>query len=287
MKTAILILAPFLFFVFGNRPSADADKYISIEKLIKNRSIAEQITGMGGYQENCISFDLKNTTSDTIHVWIEPGRRLISGDSTLQDIFLVKEIKTSIPPYESKKLPGYGFCCEATMHAPPAKSVFSIGTLAPAPWVKLAEVINQNNFPPDAIQNAVWVFSNNHPVSSVADNNTPAIDLLRRTVASLKGIELPWYSISFEKDTSTLFSGRAEKLWGSFEYSMKTNAIVTIKVRNQNGMLMATLMKAMAHNPGKYLFDVDLPVKNWKKGDYEINIYEDYSNLNLTKKFTL
>jgi hypothetical protein len=106
-------------------------------------------------------------------------------------------------------------------------------------------------------------------------------------VASLKGIELPWYSISFEKDTSTLFSGRAEKLWGSFEYSMKTNAIVTINVRNQNGMLMATLMKAMAHNPGKYLFDVDLPVKNWKKGDYEINIYEDYSNLNLTKKFTL
>ena len=287
MKTALLILAPFLIIAFGNRSSTDVDKYISIEKLIKNRSIQEQITGLGGYQENCISFDLKNTTSDTLHVWIETGRRLISGDSTLQDIFLVKEIKTNIPPYESKKLLGYGFCCEATMHAPYPKSVFSIGTMAPAPWVKLAELINQNNFPTDAIQNAVWVFSNNHPLSSVTDNNTPAIKLLRSTIASLKGIELPWYSISYEKDTSTLFTGRAEKLWGTLEYSLKSNAIVTINVRNQNGILMATLMKAMAHNPGKYLFDVDLPVKNWKKGDYEINIYEDYSNLNLTKKFKL
>lgn len=287
MKTVLFILVPVLLLGLTDRPVVDEVKYISIEKLIVKGYLKSNITGRGGYQENCISFDLSNTTSDTLHVWIEPGRRLISGDSTLQDILLVKESKIELLPNESINLPGYGFCCEATMHSPGPKSVFSIGTMAPAPWVKLAEAINKNNFPPASIQQAVWVFSNNHPLSSVADDNTPATDLLRRTVASIKGIEMPWYSIRYEKDTAMLFSGRPEKVYGTLEYYLKTNAIVTINVRNKNGTLVATLMKAMAHNPGKYLFDVDLPVKNWQKGEYEINIYEDYSNLNLKKKFTL
>jgi hypothetical protein len=287
MKTVLIILVPVFLFVFADRPVVDADKYISVEKLISNNSISAEIIGLGGYQENCISFDLRNTTSDTLHVWIEPGRRLISDDSTLQDILLVKESKIELLPNERKNLHGYGFCCEASMHAPGPKSVFSIGTMAPTPWVKLADVINKNNFPPEAIQHAVWVFSNNHALSSVADDNTPATDLLRRTIASIKGIEMPWYSIRYEKDTAMLFSGRPEKVYGTLEYYLKTNAIVTINVRNKNGTLVATLMKAMAHNPGKYLFDVDLPVKNWQKGSYEINIYEDYSNLNLKKKFEL
>jgi hypothetical protein len=287
MKTVLFLLFPVLIIVFGHKPTTDVDKFISIEKLIKNNAVKGEIKGLGGYQEYCIGIDITNNTADTLPVLIEPGRRLVSDDSTEQDILLVKEIRTRLLPYENKKLKGYGFCCEASMHAPGLRSGFSVGYMAPKPWIQLAEVINNNNFPPEAIQNAVWVFSNDHPISSIYGDKAESIDLLRRTVSSIKGIELPWYSIAYEKDTAMLFSGRAERLWGTLEYHLKTNAIITINVRNKSGAIVAILMKAMAHNPGPYLFDVDLPVKNWQKGDYEVSIYEDYSNLNLRKKFTL
>ncbi len=287
MKTVLYILIPVLLSTYGHKPTTHADKFISIEKLLKNNSVRGEISGLGGYQEYCIEFDITNNTADTLPVLIEPGRRLVSDDSTQQDILLVKEIRTLLLPRETKKLKGYGFCCEASMRSPGSRSGYSVGYMAPKPWIQLAEVINKNNFPPQAIQYAVWVLSDNHDISSIYGDNAESIDLLRRTVASIKGIELPWYSIAYEKDTAMLFSGRAERLWGTLEYHLKTNAIITINVRNKNGAIVAIIMKAMAHNPGPYLFDVDLQVKNWPKGDYEVSIYEDYSNLNLRKKFTL
>jgi hypothetical protein len=50
---------------------------------------------------------------------------------------------------------------------------------------------------------------------------------------------------------------------------------------------MATLISSEAQDPGKHDFKLNLNVKNWPKGDYDICVYEDYSNLNFKKRFTI
>lgn len=287
---SVVLSNPFFNFYSDSdhQPLPSEDNFISISKYVSERKLQTKIKGVGGHQENCIEFELKNSCNETLYVYIEPGRRVVSKDTTLQDIFIVKQLKIILFPKETKKVLAYGFCCEATMHSPPANSEFDLGFMTPPDWIKLAELINGNNFPVSAIQSAVWVMSDNHPISSIYHENNDDIDLLKRTVASLKGVELPWYSFTYEKDTAMLFSNRYDKIWGDIEYSVRNNSIVTINVRNKQGKLMTSFnQQAAIQGPGKYKFKLELPINNWPKGDYDLYIYEDFSNLILMKTFKL
>ena len=112
--------------------------------------------------------------------------------------------------------------------------------------------------------------------------------LLRKTVAEIKGVVLPWYSLSFEKDTAMLFSNRPEQLSGTITYLVKHNTTLTINIRhNESSRLATTLVKGARLGPGKYNYDLKLLVKDWPKGNYTIYVYEDFSKLNLMRNFKL
>lgn len=192
-----------------------------------------------------------------------------------------------LPPLASTTTDGYGFCCRATKGSPVKNAIFNIGYMTPPDWVELASVINQNNFPSISIQNAIWVLSDNHSIASIHYEKMEEIDLLRQTVAKIKGIVLPWYTLTYETDTALVFSERPEKLYGKFSYYTNKNAIISINIRSLKGLLMKTLISEEASNPGNHEYKLDLNVKNWPKGDYDICVYEDYSNLNLKKRFTI
>lgn len=286
-QVAILVVSLIGLLSLSIVPKSADDKFVSVSKVIESNKVTAQIVGVGGYQESCLSFDLKNTTPDTLFLMLEPGRRVVSEDSSLQDILIVKERKFILPPFASLKVDGYGFCCRATKGSPQKNSKFNIGYMAPPGWVELAEVVNQNNFPAIAVQHAVWVLSDNHSIASIHYEKMAEIDLLRRTVAKIKGIELPWYSIDYVKDTAQLFSNKPEKVYGDFEYYLNRNSIVSINIRSAKGRLMTTLLEGEAQDPGKHVVKLNSNVKNWPKGEYDICVYEDYSNLNLRKRFVL
>jgi hypothetical protein len=266
---------------------SNKDKYISIEKLTKSGLLKTDVKGMGGYQENCIEFSLKNLTNDSLFVLVEPGRRLTADDSVYQDIFIVKKNLIALGPLESKTMSGYGFCCQSHDHSPAKGSKFSLGYMTPKEWIKLATVIDENKFPAAAIQNAVWTVSNNHPLSSIYDEDIESISLLRKTVAEIKGIEIPWYSLTFVKDTARLFSGKPERVYGDLDYYINTNSNITINIRNKKGILVKTLVKDDSKGPGKYQYKLNLLVKSWPKGEYTVYVFQDFSNLNIKKTFVL
>jgi hypothetical protein len=266
---------------------SDKDKYISIEKLTKSGLLSTEVKGVGGHQENCIEFFLKNLTNDSLFVLIEPGRRLTADDSVYQDIFIVKKNLIALRPLESRTVNGYGFCCQSHDGSPAKDSKFSLGYMSPIDWIKLATVIDENNFPVGAIQSAVWAISNNHELSSIHDQNMESIYLLRKTVADIKGIEIPWYSMSYVKDTARVFSGIPEKVFGDLDYYINTNSVITINIRDKKGILVKTLVKDDSKGPGKYQYKMNLLVKGWPKGEYTVYVFQDFSNLNLKKKFVL
>jgi len=268
----------------ASSPSID---FISIEELTNKGLLETNIRGLGGYQEDCIEFDLQNKTSDTLLVYIEAGRRLTSVDTTIQDIFLVKNKKFKIFPRKKKKIKGYGFCCQSNKHAPYADAVFNIGHLAPDDWILLAEVINKNDFPAQSIQNAVWVLSDNHEFSSINAKDLATIQDLRKTIAEIKDIKIPWYTLTYATDTAKLFSNRPEQIVGNFNYRVKNNSVITISIKDKRGQILKRIVNAESKGPGEYNFNLNMNILKWKKGEYAVYIYQDYSKLISKKVFIL
>lgn len=270
-----------------NANSTNANKYVSIEKHVLNNSLMISIQGVGGHSAYCIQINANNLTSDTLYVYIEPGRRLVSKDTTIQDILIVKENKIIIFPYDKSTFLAYGFCCQASNSSPYSASTYSIGHMAPPDWITLAKLINENTFPDNAIQSAVWVMSNNHPVSSIISNDMESISLLRETVANIKGIEIPWYSVEFEEDSILLFSNRHEKFKGNIKYYLNTKSIISIIVRKSDGKLMTIILDGKMQEQGLHTSEVAINVLGWPKGEYGIYVYQDYSNLKKKVSFKL
>ena len=291
MKSNKLIYFSALFIIFSltslKYDNKNNTKFISIETLNKKGSLKIIIKGLGGYQEECVEFDLQNNTSDTLFIEIEPGRRLISKDTSIQDILIVKRKRFKLFPRIRKKIKGFGFCCQSDNHAPYKDAIFNIGYLAPTDWINLAEVINKNNFPTSAIQSAVWVLSNNHKPSSIYTEDIASIYPLRKVIADIKGIEIPWYSLIYKTDTARLFSNKPEKIIGNFKYRVKNNSVITISIRDKKGNIVKKLVKEEAKGPGEYDLDINMNILKWPKGEYAIYVYQDYSKLIKRKKFIL
>ena len=234
------------FFYFNTIFAKDKIKYISIEKHLAKRNIKTLITAIGGYSEECLNFEIENLKVATLFILLEPGRRIVSLDSTIQDILILKKVEITLAPLASIILKGYGFCCQSSNNALHYTSKFNIGFKAPKSWITFANFINTTNFPPDAIQNAVWVMSNNHPISSIHNEKPELVLELKKIVAKIKEQELPWYSLTFEKDTSTLFSNKPEGIFGKIDYYIKHNTVFSINIRDYEG----NIINKLAHNPG-------------------------------------
>jgi len=285
MRKVLIIILSFFFFQFAF--AKNKVKYISIEKHIKNNSINTKITGVGGYSEECLNFEIENLKPDTLFILLEPGRRIVSHDSTIQDILILKTVEITLPPLVSVIIKGYGFCCQSSNSGPSFGAKFNIGFMAPKNWIEFAVFADKSNFPPDALQNAVWVLSNNHPLSSIHNEKPELVFELKKIVAKLTNQKIPWYSLTFEKDTANLFSNKAEKIFGKIDYYVKHNSVISINIRDEKGNIVATLIERLAQNPGEYYYNLNFPVKGWKKGKYTINIIRNFSNTLIKKEFTL
>lgn len=257
--------------------SNSADK--EIFNLVAQNKIKVTTTSLGGYQGKCVQLVIQNLTSENQHVVLTPGRRLVSDDTTIQDIFIVKRSEIIVASKQTSTMYGYGFCCQSTNHGPYKDATFTLGYMAPPEWIKLAQHIDSNEYPTSIIQSAVWSISNGHSLSSIYSKDREKIQGLLSIVAEIKNEELPWYYFTYERDTSQLFSGRASRIHGQIDYFLRNNVSVTVVVRNSKGQVVKKLMDGHVYNHGKHSFDVDFSVRNWPKGTYEIMLIENFSNL--------
>ncbi|MFT5723499.1 MAG: hypothetical protein ACI9JN_000613 [Bacteroidia bacterium] len=254
--------------------------------FLNSNSIKVEVIGLGGHRESCVQLTVKNRTNRTIKTFLEPGRRLVSDDAGEQDIFIVKKTLITIAPLASSKVQGYGFCCQSSLHSPADGSGFSVGFMAPTAWLELADTIDKYEFDASAIQSAVWALSDHHSISSIYSLERSSIYPLLQTVATLRNETLPWYSYTYVEDT-TLFSNKIDRIHGKFDYYIKNNAAVSIVVKTAKGKVMTTLKAGGIYGHGKQAYDVNFKVKDWPKGDYDILVIEDFSNINTSIRFNI
>ncbi|MBI1307738.1 MAG: hypothetical protein GC181_14135 [Bacteroidetes bacterium] len=284
---------PILFFIFLVLGislisfTEENDRFLSVEKLLEAGKINVEITGTGGYQQNCVSFEITNRTSSVLPLKIEAGRRLLSEDSLEQDIFLVHENRFELKPHEKKVVSGFGFCCQSSNHSPHSGSGFKIGFMAPEKWIRLAKYIDQHRDVNTGIQTAVWILSNNHSISGLRYNGSESEKQLLNIVSDLSGQEMPWYFTKYAPDTARAFSDRPVKITGEIPFSLKNNAVVSIVVADAHGRVVDHIREAKIFNRGDYTEMLNLSVDHWPKGKYHIRIFTDYGTCIASKSFSL
>lgn len=271
---AIIVFAVLAISADSVEPSQLPVEYESVEKLLIGNKIDARIYGLGGYQEECVQLELHNPQSDTVNVRIEAGRRLVTVDSSMQNILLVREDTLRLAPGQSVKHSVYGFCCNANRHSPVADAKFEVGKMANAQLRKLALYLASKKLPTSVMQSAIWSISNNHSTAGIGTTNDPKVVELRNFVARLKNEVAPWYDVVFKKD-STLCSGEIEKIICHFAYQVNTNGFVTLAVVDKNNMPRKILLNSVAHNPDTYQRDIVLDVADWPRGKYFMRLSID------------
>lgn len=278
MKKNLKLLS--IFFVsaiFIASSSYFSVKYISVEDAVNKGIASVEFSGKGGYSGECVVLKIKNISDKDTVIRIEPGRRLVSADSSVQDILIIRELLLHLKGGEEQTADIFGFCCQSSNKGPRNKEVFSVGYMADSSWIKLAEFFNLNSYPVDIIQSSVWVMSNNHAINSVngADiKDKRKMGKLYKLLSDLKGLEydFPWYTLSYVQDTSVVFSGKPDVLYGEVEYSLPNYSVVDITIRNESGSLIETLVNEQAQQRDKYTYKFNLRVRDYKPGKYFLRI---------------
>lgn len=267
--------------------SATIEKYISIHDLAQTNRLKATVKGLGGYSGNCIQINLANQVTDTLFIKLEAGRRLVSEDTVEQDIFVVKEQLLVLAPKQKKSIEAFGFCCESNKHSPGLDSKFSLGYMAPPAWVELAHFLAKGNYDLGAMQHAVWVLSNKHQISSVSGSDQQKTSEIRRELARLTGAPVPWYTLEYVQLQDRVFSDQHSRFTGPVDFSLREMDIITIQVRNETGIIMAVPLQAGQYMNGNHTYMLDVPVKGWKKGKYNIYVFQGGMRKIAQKEFVL
>jgi hypothetical protein len=273
----LTILSPFV---------STATDHVSLDELQKLGKISVQIAGVGGFQEECVQFIITNFSRDSIHGMIPAGRKLNSLDDSEQDILVVKTRRMSVAPGETDTVKIYGFCCQSDKKSPKKNSAFSFGVMAPAAWLILTHITDLFNFPPSAIQNAIWVLSNNHDIRSIPAYSNPQADQLRHAVANILDIELPWYSFQYAQDPTDLFTNHKTHLFAEVPFNLPYQALISAQITDKWGNTVFEEY-AGSYKAGDNVLSVSVPIETWAVDDYYLFINEDFHTTNKRLKFTL
>ena len=271
----------FLLTVFialaGLTLSGQSTGFISIQQLIQQQQIKVELKGLGGYTGECVEITIENLTPVDQQVLLEAGRRLDNTNPKQQDILVVREKQLIVNAGKSFTFNAYGFCCQASNGSPSTNVKFDIGTMASGNLLWIAQYFNKYpyQYNESLMQTAVWIFSDNRNVASILAQRDSNAAKLRRDMATQLGIEYPWYDIYYETDTAMVATHRHYNLQGPVTYRLPNRGWMEMVVRDPHKRMIHKFTERSFVEGGTYTYQVDLNVKGWIKGKYEIEIYLD------------
>jgi hypothetical protein len=104
IRLLILLFVVLMLLGMRNISKRDDLEKISIAERLKSGRITIELKSLGGYQNKCVDLKLLNLSADSTIVLLEAGRKLISDDSSMQDILVVREELISLAPHQEKRL---------------------------------------------------------------------------------------------------------------------------------------------------------------------------------------
>ena len=244
---------------------------ISIEQAIRNNLVNCNITSNGGHESSCVNMNLENKSLHDLTVKIESGRNLLSNDTNKQDILIVNEEIFVLNKGGQNEKDLFGFCSQSHKGSPSLNETYSLGDMKDKKTVQLTNYLSKNNYPLSAMQNAIWVMTNNRRVEGIFHENRDSIQSLMDYVSDLTYQFTPWYSIEYFNEESNLVSDNAKQIWGEFEGRLLKDTKVKVVVFDM--LNIAQLRKEIIINEEANTHPISVDVSSLPKGRYHIGFY--------------
>lgn len=265
-------LSLFLFVFTCSIKAADTE-FIDIAKL-KNKIEMKAI-----YESPEIRLELKKKSDEEIHIEIPAGYLFDSDSQQRQNLVLVKTYRFT---FKGKKMTIMlkGYCSQANKGAPRQNDPYTlVGYHPDSNLIRLARYIDSNPDMKENIQHAIWVITDHKNRAGLS--LSPSGQRLRNYLGINDSSKNDWYTIEYseEQTPEAIFSDKHLKLKGEVKFETNYTCFITILIKDKNGIIIKTLVNKL-QNQGAHNYEIELEIKDWPKGIYEVLIYEDQSNLN-------
>lgn len=263
--------------IFAFALSGTASSQILLPEAVKKGKVKIDIKGKGGHSGDVIEMIITNISGMLIELLLEPGLRLDSKDSAVQDILVNRKEKFLLDAGKKKTITVSGMCCQAHNHSPGKESQFSIGKMADSLLIKIARFIDEKKYySSSAAQSGVWVISDNNPVESIYDpSDSSATRQVTEFVCKLLNKPIPDYRILYAADTASAFSNKPTHIEGKITYYVPNNSVVTIAIYDKTGKVVKAFMKEQPVNPGEYNLGYEFNVSTLPHGKYYLRVRVD------------
>lgn len=274
-----------IFFITLSHIAAKANDTIAINLAVVKGLIQFSATAKGGYTGNVLSVDVKNNSSNSIFISIPAGHIFDSEVETEQDLLVTKNYLVELLPAAKQNIGIFAMCCQARKGGPQLDNKYKVGALSKnSKLVKLANFIEKFKYNElVAAQHAVWVLSDNHRLETISGEPELQVKNIKYYLTTLgikdelgKPIQMPWYEITYQPgDSSSVFSNKATKIIGEFNYYLQNNANVNLGIYTPQGKLVKMFLNSNMQDPGNKSYPFIWKVDGLQAGTYLMRVYSD------------
>lgn len=248
---------------------------ISLEEAIKRNIITYRIEGLSGdeipqgsssHYGKCLKTTIQNHTASAVAIKIESGRFLQPLDTNVQRMLVTKTSIIRIEPKKTTTQKLFAMCSQSSKASPSKNNRFKNGKIADAPLLKLAKIIEKNNYQNSIAQDAVWAIANGKDIGFKNPKNQAEREIFAHVNNTMKS-----------KNVDT-YNGMTLKL--GFELQLQKTAEISIKVFDEYGKFLKTLRPTAAYTEGNHAFEFWIRETDFMPGKYQAILFVDGRSVN-------
>lgn len=252
---------------------------IDLSEGVMNKAITLKASNTNGhYRGKTTELRIINNTDEPMGVRVDTAAILRPDDTANQPMVLAGGEYVIIQPNKEQVVQVLTFCGNAPKHCPSVGSAYSFWKVGSDTLRKVLTFASRNGVDIDVTQAAVWVITNNEPVSTVYVDDRPDLNKkLMALLCQLTGQKEPdYYTIVKRTETpgEAAFQPKALKIIAEFTALLDSPKTMTLGVFNDKGEMIQKVFQDQDFRRAGHIFKVEFESANVPVGKYYIRLKE-------------
>ncbi|MBL4703479.1 MAG: hypothetical protein JKY54_03100 [Flavobacteriales bacterium] len=266
-------------------------KILSIEQVILNPNFKVSILSNGQYSGKSIQLKVVSKNKKDVEVMIPAGTLFYTSDESEQILITTDEVLLAVTKMRTKNKTLDGYCTESSDRAPSTEAKMAFKSCDNEKLLRLVDFINKHPaLDHDNIQEAVWCITNRNSISNIFSDKRKSVVDLKKEVASIMGVEIPWHELKRSLGTSDDGYVMPEPVMvkGEIEFETTKDVVLQGKIVDlENNELYTYPYTFTIPKTKSAMLEFNLEVQGWGSGKYFV-VYADQDGKEyLKKEFTL